>query len=125
MKKLLTTGAVAATALALVGCGLGPATGGGGGGASGETIVISGLVDLAGSNVISRVPGLGDIPILGRLFRSDRFRADRSDLVILVTPRVVGVASPENVEAIDRSQRMEDEFKAEIGAPALGRSLFD
>ena len=40
MKKLLTTGAVAATALALVGCGLGPATGGGGGGASGETIVI-------------------------------------------------------------------------------------
>ena len=92
---------------------------------SGETIVISGLVDLAGSNVISRVPGLGDIPILGRLFRSDRFRADRSDLVILVTPRVVGVASPENVEAIDKSQRMEDAFKTEIGAPAMGRSLFD
>lgn len=92
---------------------------------SGETIVISGLVDLAGANAISRVPGLGSIPVLGRLFRSDRFRADRSDLVILVTPRVVGVESPENIEAIDKSRRMEDAFKAEIGKPAMGRALFD
>lgn len=92
---------------------------------SGETIVISGLVDLAGSNVISRVPGLGEIPILGRLFRSDRFRADRSDLVILVTPRVVGVESKENQDAIQKSDRLYDEFKADVGKPALGRPLFD
>lgn len=92
---------------------------------SGETIVISGLVDLAGSNVISRVPGLGNIPILGRLFRSDRFRADRSDLVILVTPRVVNPSSQENVDAIDKSDRMYDEFKAEIGTPKMAQPLFD
>lgn len=72
----------------------------------GETIVISGLIDLSAVKGYEGIPGLSRIPILGRLFRSDTFRAGQSDLVIFVTPRVVTPDSPENREAIDKSNRM-------------------
>lgn len=91
----------------------------------GQTIVISGLVDVVGSNQIDKVPGLGDIPILGRLFRSDDFRANRTDLVIFVTPRVITPDSQQNIDAIDKSDRMLEDFKAEIGKPKMARQLFD
>lgn len=91
----------------------------------GETIVISGLVDIIGSNQIDKIPGLGDIPILGRLFRSDNFRANRTDLVIFVTPRVITPASKENTDAIDKGDRLYEEFKTEIGTPKIARQLFD
>lgn len=56
---------------------------------AGKTIVISGLVNSDLSRDITKVPGLGDIPVLGALFRSTNFRTGRTDLVILVTPVVI------------------------------------
>lgn len=82
----------------------------------GETIVISGLVDLEGSDGISGIPGLSRIPILGRLFRSDEFRSGRTDLVVFVTPRVVDPNSPENVEGIEKSNRLLEGFRNSIKA---------
>ncbi|MGH3971287.1 MAG: type II and III secretion system protein family protein, partial [Mycobacterium sp.] len=56
---------------------------------SGQTFAIAGLLQNQTEQDISKVPGLGDIPILGQLFRSDRFQHNETELVILVTPYLV------------------------------------
>ncbi len=56
---------------------------------SGQTIVISGLLSAEHSQDMNKVPLLGDIPILGALFSSKKFRNSMSELVIFVTPEVV------------------------------------
>ena len=56
---------------------------------SGETIAIAGLLSEQVRALASRVPGLGDVPILGTLFRSVNYRKSLTELVILVTPEIV------------------------------------
>jgi pilus assembly protein CpaC len=82
---------------------------------SGETIVISGLTDLNAARSVDKFPFLGDIPILGRLFRSDNFRANRTELVIFITPRVVDPQSSENREVIDAGKAIRQGFEQTIG----------
>ncbi len=62
---------------------------------SGETIFIAGLLDVNESEAVSQVPGLGDIPVLGRLFRTPQNTTERVELVITVTPEIVPDASKE------------------------------
>jgi len=57
--------------------------------ASGQSFAIAGLLRHDTNQVISKVPGLGDIPILGQLFRSDQFQRGETELVIIVTPYLV------------------------------------
>jgi len=57
--------------------------------ASGQSFAIAGLLQNNTTQELSKFPGLGDIPVLGSLFRSDRFQRDESELVIIVTPLVV------------------------------------
>lgn len=83
---------------------------------TGDTIVISGLVDANASKNFDRVPGLGNIPILGALFRSRDFQKNRTDLVIFVTPVVVDANSPENRKLIEKSDRLRDDFRKAIGS---------
>ncbi len=54
--------------------------------AAGETLAIGGLMQDSVRQQISKLPGLGDIPILGALFRSRDFIHSQTELVILVTP---------------------------------------
>ena len=56
--------------------------------ADGQTIAIAGLINENMREVVSKVPGLGDIPILGALFRSKEFIKGQTELVILVTPHL-------------------------------------
>lgn len=56
---------------------------------SGQSFAIAGLIQNNGTLDASKVPGLGDIPILGELFRSDSFSRQESELVIIVTPYIV------------------------------------
>jgi pilus assembly protein CpaC len=56
---------------------------------SGQTFAIAGLLDNTIVNNASQVPFLGDIPILGNLFRSRELRQRRTELLVLVTPRLV------------------------------------
>jgi pilus assembly protein CpaC len=56
---------------------------------SGQSFVIAGLLQNNITHDISKFPGLGDLPVLGPLFRSDGFRRNESELVIIVTPYVV------------------------------------
>jgi pilus assembly protein CpaC len=57
--------------------------------ASGMTLAIGGLLQERSSQQINQFPGLGDIPILGALFRSRDFQTEETELVILVTPYLV------------------------------------
>lgn len=56
---------------------------------SGETIAIAGLLSEQANGVASRVPGIGDVPIIGALFRSVQFQRSQTELVILVTPEII------------------------------------
>jgi len=56
---------------------------------SGESFVIAGLLSNRSLGSIDKVPGLGDVPILGTLFKSDTYRRGETELVIVVTPFLV------------------------------------
>jgi pilus assembly protein CpaC len=57
--------------------------------ASGQSFAIAGLFQNNGSNQLQQLPWLGDLPVLGALFRSTRFQHSESELVIIVTPYIV------------------------------------
>jgi pilus assembly protein CpaC len=52
----------------------------------GQTIGIAGLMNENMNNAVTKFPGLGDIPVLGQLFRSSSFQKGQTELVIFVTP---------------------------------------
>lgn len=56
---------------------------------SGESMVIGGLLQNTHNNSISKIPGLGDVPILGTLFRSNGFQRNETELMIVITPYLV------------------------------------
>lgn len=56
---------------------------------SGQSFMIAGLLQNNHDNQIDKAPGLGDLPILGTLFRSNGFRRQETELVIVVTPYLV------------------------------------
>lgn len=56
---------------------------------SGQSFAIAGLFSNGMNTELARTPGIGDVPILGALFRSDRFQRAESELVIIVTPYIV------------------------------------
>lgn len=55
----------------------------------GQSFAIAGLIKNNMTETISRFPGLGEIPILGALFRSTEFQNDQTELIFVVTPRLV------------------------------------
>jgi len=55
----------------------------------GESFAIAGLIDNRVTQILSKVPGLGDIPILGQLFRSRSTEKTSTELVVVVTPHFV------------------------------------
>ncbi|HEY0289109.1 MAG TPA: type IV pilus secretin PilQ [Pseudomonas sp.] len=57
--------------------------------ADGETIVIGGVFSNTQSKVVDKVPFLGDVPYLGRLFRRDVVSEKKSELLVFLTPRIM------------------------------------
>lgn len=100
---------------------------------SGQSFAIAGLLQNNVTHNISKFPGLGDIPVLGGLFRSDRFQRDESELVIIVTPYLVrplsrrqlasptdGFAPPHDIERLVTGGT--HRRNAEVGRPVtVGR----
>lgn len=72
----------------------------------GETMVLAGLISSERSKDIEKVPGVGNLPIIGELFKSRRFRNRETELVVFVTPRLVGPASEENKAWLDRAREL-------------------
>ena len=77
--------------------------------------MISGLLSQDLNNVINKVPVLGDLPILGNLFRSTNFRSGRTDLVIFVTPTVTDPGSTQNRQRLDKAKDLRDRFEGFLG----------
>ena len=55
----------------------------------GETQVLAGLLQRRERDTSSRLPGLGDIPVLGRLFSNQRTEAERTEILLSITPRIL------------------------------------
>jgi pilus assembly protein CpaC len=60
----------------------------------GQSFAIAGLLQTRNQEAISQVPWIGSVPVLGTLFRSSSYQQQETDLVIIVTPRLVAPAVP-------------------------------
>lgn len=56
---------------------------------SGESFMIAGLLSNSSTSSVEKLPGLGDVPILGSLFKSDSWQKNQSELMIVITPYLV------------------------------------
>lgn len=75
-----------------------------------ETLVISGLVNRELSEDIQKIPVLGDLPVIGALFRSSNYRNKKSELVIFVTPSIYDAKSQINKDGLSHQKKMVEEF---------------
>jgi general secretion pathway protein D len=76
--------------------------------ADGRTAVIGGLISNAVEKRESKVPLLGDIPFLGRLFRADAVKDEKVNLIIFLTPHVIRSRSDLANISVDRQKRFEE-----------------
>jgi pilus assembly protein CpaC len=99
---------------------------------SGESFALAGLLQHLSDQEVSKVPWIGDIPILGALFRSDRFQRSETDLVIIVTPYLVNpvaaarLAAPtDGLRLPNDAQRIFLSDKYRTGLPGTGPGPLD
>jgi pilus assembly protein CpaC len=96
--------------------------------ASGQSFALAGLLMRTSTQLVSKVPWIGDIPILGAVFRSDRFQRGETDLVVIVTPYLVQPSSTRLAAPTDGlvlpsdAQRVlfSDKYRQGLPAPARG-----
>jgi pilus assembly protein CpaC len=55
----------------------------------GQSFAISGLLDHRTTDIFNKMPGIGDVPVLGQLFRSKNVNHSTVELMVIVTPRIV------------------------------------
>ncbi|MDG5974630.1 type II and III secretion system protein [Hydrogenophaga taeniospiralis CCUG 15921] len=60
----------------------------------GQSLAIAGLIKNNVRQAMDALPGLGEVPVLGALFRSNEFQGDRSELMFVITPRLVKPIDP-------------------------------
>jgi len=63
----------------------------------GQTFAIAGLVDNRVTELLNKIPGIGDIPILGKLFQSKSLNKTKNELLVIVTPHIVRPLTPDQV----------------------------
>jgi type II secretory pathway component GspD/PulD (secretin) len=72
----------------------------------GETVVISGLMENKNSDFQSKIPLLGDIPVLGNLFKSSQDQQNKTNLMVFITPQVVQTAQDAQTIAYAKSREL-------------------
>jgi type IV pilus assembly protein PilQ len=60
---------------------------------NGQTVVLGGIYETEKGEAVTKIPFLGDIPLLGALFRSTRVVSNKSELLIFVTPKILNEGS--------------------------------
>jgi pilus assembly protein CpaC len=71
----------------------------------GQSLVISGLFDGSATKALEKVPGIGDIPVLGELFKSRNYRRNKTELVIFLTPRIVRPEAPPDTTQFNEAKQ--------------------
>jgi pilus assembly protein CpaC len=87
--------------------------------ADGQTFAIAGLVDNRVTELMNKVPGIGDIPILGHLFQSKSLTKSKNELLVIVTPHVVRSLAPDQIpHGPNYPQPFLDQVVPKTGAPS-------
>lgn len=86
---------------------------------SGMTMAIGGLINSEDAKIVSKIPLLGDLPIIGRFFRHTSNTRDKREVIILITPTLVADDTP-----VPMSRRMKESFE-EIERTARNRELVE
>lgn len=86
---------------------------------SGMTMAIGGLINSEDAKIVSKIPLLGDLPIIGRFFRHTSNTRDKREVIILITPTLVADDTP-----VPMSRRMKESYK-EIERVARNRELVE
>jgi pilus assembly protein CpaC len=90
---------------------------------SGQSFAIAGLLQDNVSHTANVVPLLGDIPVLGALFRSDSYQRSQTELVIIVTPYIVGPSSdPAALQAPGDGYIPPNDFERVVLLRQMGRT---
>ncbi|KPF62085.1 type II and III secretion system protein family protein [Porphyrobacter sp. AAP60] len=82
---------------------------------SGQSFMIAGLMSANSQQLIDKAPGVGDIPILGNLFRSREFRKGETELVIIVTPYLVKPVDAKDIKLPTDGYRVANELEQFLG----------
>jgi pilus assembly protein CpaC len=82
---------------------------------SGQSFMIAGLMSANSQNSLEKAPGLGDVPILGNLFRSREFRKGETELVIIVTPYLVQPVDAKDIKLPTDGFHSANEFQQLLG----------
>ena len=69
---------------------------------NGQTFAIAGLLNNRMNSTMQKIPGIGDIPVLGLLFRSKAAQKDRTELVVMITPEILPTTSPGAASTLPR-----------------------
>jgi pilus assembly protein CpaC len=89
---------------------------------SGQSMMIAGLLQNTANNSIDKAPFLGDIPVLGALFRSTHFQKQETELVVIVTPYLVRPVSGQLATPIDGYRVPDDVQRDFLGQTFTGKS---
>ncbi|MEZ2309380.1 type II and III secretion system protein family protein [Paraburkholderia sp. RCC_158] len=95
--------------------------------ASGQSFAIAGLLQSNTTDIISQVPGMGSIPILGKLFSSTNYQNNKTELVIMVTPYLVEPTDPSKLRTpldslLSPSSDVEYSYRRQSGDAAAATS---
>ena len=82
---------------------------------SGQSFMIAGLMQNSSTNVLEKTPGLGELPIVGNLFRSKRYQKGETELVIVVTPYLVKPVNASDIVLPTDGFRAPNEIQSILG----------
>jgi pilus assembly protein CpaC len=89
---------------------------------SGQSFMIAGLLQNTASNSVEKAPFLGDLPVLGTLFRSTKFQRNETELVVIVTPYLVRPVSGQLATPVDGYRTPNDIVRDFGGQTFTGQS---
>jgi len=91
----------------------------------GQSFAIAGLIDNRLSEVANKIPGLGDLPVLGYLFKSRQLQKSKTELMVLVTPKFVKPLNPDQLPPIPEAPKPfldPQKFDGKVGRVDSGAS---
>ncbi|QIG81789.1 type II and III secretion system protein family protein [Sphingosinithalassobacter tenebrarum] len=87
---------------------------------SGESFMIAGLLSNTHQNSIDKAPGIGDLPVLGALFRSNDFQRSETELVVVITPYLVKPVNGSDIRLPTDGYRAPNDFQRVFGGQLSG-----
>jgi len=92
---------------------------------SGQSFMIAGLLSNTSQDTLKRAPGLGEVPVLGNLFRSTSFRKGETELVIVVTPYLVNPVNANDIKLPTDGLNSADQLEKILGNQLISKGSPD